>query len=574
MTIAAEFDSQADIGSGVFPSAEEDIADDTRPAVTTGMDVHRVLEDLDAALGHPVMGDPLMFQRSNELVIVVGASTTETVRVAPGTQILRPLVSPALLPRITQYVNFQRPVKPDKAEVTCAKLEGRKEQWRAARCVPPPIVLSSFLAKPSWRYIRPIRGIAGCPFLRADGSIVQVPGYDSATGYLYSPSMDFGPVPACPTQEDARIALAELREVFCDFPYVTEADKMVPIAAAMTVIARPGLSGAIPAFIFDASTRGSGKTLQCDVVSAIATGREAERQSFPDDDTELEKTLCSYAIAGVPILLLDNVTRAFGGGPLDKVITAKGNVSFRKLGGNEIRAVPWTSTIMASGNGIAFHEDTARRVLVARLESPLEDPESREEREFAHPNLVAWVLENRARLVVDVLTILRAYAIKNFPDAGCARWGSFEEWSRLIPHAIVFAGGADLMSARPTVDSGGGSLDTEHLEIVLDGIYYIFGKEYASAQEIVRKLFGSEYSKDDKLDSAREAVRSVTRCRADKDVDTAAFGYYLRGRRGRVMGGKKLEKQPRVCHKGTTKWRTVSSTTVNNDDSIHEDGGT
>lgn len=40
------------------------------------------------------------------------------------------------------------------------------------------------------------------------------------------------------------------------------------------------------------------------------------------------------------------------------------------------------------------------------------------------------------------------YFVAGCPDMECERWGSFEEWSRLIPHAIRFAGGPDVMAAR------------------------------------------------------------------------------------------------------------------------------
>ncbi len=530
---------------------EADSATDQRPRVCTGIDVHRVLEDLDEAMGTT---DQLLYQRSNELVLVVGSPTSDNL--SSSTPILRPVTPPALLPRVTEHVNFVRKTKPDKQEVVAAKLDGgRKPKWPTVKCVPPPAILTSFISRVGWTHIRTIRGVTGCPFLRPDGSIMQDAGFDVRTGYLYTPNAEYPRIPDEPTQADAKAALADLVHVFCDFPHVSDADRMVPIAAIMTVIARPGILGSIPAFIFDASTRGSGKTLQCDVVSAVATGRPAERQSFPDDDVELEKTLCSYALAGLPIVLLDNVTRVFGGGPLDKVITARGDVSFRELGGNKVRTIPWVSTLMASGNGIDFMDDTARRVLVSRLESDMEQPETREE--FVHPELISWVVRERPRLVASALTILRAYTAKGSPNAGCARWGSFEEWSRLIPPAIVFAGGADPMSARPdSSSSAGSSRDTEHFSNIVEGIWTVMGSEYASASQIVRTVFSPPLSRDTNLDALREAIRAVTKCKIGADVDPALLGIYMRGKRGRVTNRMKIEREETESkHRGSARWR-------------------
>ena len=81
---------------------------------------------------------------------------------------------------------------------------------------------------------------------------------------------------------------------------------------------------------------------------------------------------------------------------------------------------------MASGNNVFMTEDFARRVLIARLESRLENPEERTD--FKIDNLPAFVLEHRAHLVACALTMLRAYVVAGAPHQGCARWGSFEEW--------------------------------------------------------------------------------------------------------------------------------------------------
>ena len=67
------------------------------------------------------------------------------------------------------------------------------------------------------------------------------------------------------------------------------------------MVARPAIVGAVPAFIFDASSPGSDKTLQADIVSLIATGRVSGGMGFPADDEELERVLGGYAsIVSVP----------------------------------------------------------------------------------------------------------------------------------------------------------------------------------------------------------------------------------------------------------------------------------
>ncbi len=45
----------------------------------------------------------------------------------------------------------------------------------------------------------------------------------------------------------------------------------------------------------------------------------------------------------------------------------------------------------------------------------------------------------RPRLVRAALTLLRAWVVAGRPDMGLPLWGSFEEWSRVVPAALVFA---------------------------------------------------------------------------------------------------------------------------------------
>jgi hypothetical protein len=179
-----------------------------------------------------------------------------------------------------------------------------------------------------------------------------------------------------------------------------------------------------------------------------ATGTATSPQG---DDTELEKTLGAYALQGALLFSLDNILRALGGGPLDRVLTAVDTVQLRVLGKSEVPTLPWQAVACGTGNNVSFTGDTVRRVLVSRLESMEDRPEDRAG--FKYDDLIAHVRENRPRLVVALLTILRAFVAAGSPDTGCKRWGSFESWAGLIPAAIVWAGGVDPMKARPAGDA-------------------------------------------------------------------------------------------------------------------------
>jgi hypothetical protein len=83
------------------------------------------------------------------------------------------------------------------------------------------------------------------------------------------------------------------------------------------------------------------------------------------------------------------------------------------------------------------------------LDPNVENPEDRDARQFRHYPLAPWVLKQRARLVVAALTLLRAHALAGSPAEGVTPWASFEPWTAKIASAIVWAGGPNVLDARP-----------------------------------------------------------------------------------------------------------------------------
>jgi hypothetical protein len=129
--------------------------------------------------------------------------------------------------------------------------------------------------------------------------------------------------------------------------------------------------------------------------------------------------------------------------------------------------------------------DTARRTLLARMESPLECPEERTG--FAHADLLAWVRADRQRLAADGLTLLRGFVAAGRPDQKLPPWGSYEAWSNLIRNAIVWAGLADPAETRGITREADRS--AEILALVHGGILEAQGHvaaRGATAAELVR----------------------------------------------------------------------------------------
>ncbi len=499
-------------------------ATETRVVIQVGPDLDRVVNDAVAALAR----DPNIYKRAGELVRIVRVDAADAGEgMNEGTPQIRGLPSATLKTRLTRTARW----------VTTSAA------GKPVETTPPDDVVAAVSQLGDWPRVRRLVGIVETPALRPDGSVMQEPGYDPATGFYFDPrSARFPRVPEQPTREVAFSALCELYNAFADFPFASSAAAMVPIAAVLTLLARPAIDGNTPAICFEAAARGSGKTLLADVASIIATGRMASKVTFPGSDDELEKLLGGYARRGAVVFCFDNVAAnlSFGGAPLDKVLTSGGTVDLRILGKTQVPSFDWRALVLATGNNLEFRGDTTRRVLVARLESPLENPEDRSD--FAHHPLAPWVLANRERLAVAGLTLLRAYVVAGRPSVDVKLWGSFEGWSALIPRAIVWASGdaaADPQITRPTLDASG-----EPEKTLLDRLLTAMPDGPVRVRDLLEQLQNPD------LVSVLEEIAPA----AERGDRAKKIGHALKALKGRVVGGRRLAQGQHKDSKVAT-WR-------------------
>lgn len=504
------------------------MSDNDRVTIETGpAKLHTAVAEATKALTN-VEG---LYQRGGKLAQVVCTKEAEAKRdgIALGTLIIRDLPLSRFRVALSVVVIFQR------YDVRAAKSVNRSA---------PREVLEAIYDAAEWDTVRPITGVLEAPCMRPDGSLIQAPGYDASTGYLYRPNCDFPEVPDKPTQGDANAALLEVCDLFADFPFHKAAEIYVPVAAILTVLARPAICGAVPAFVFDASTKGSGKSLLEQVIATMCTGRAAHLQTWSSRDEENSKMLQSYAMLRVPIVAIDNVASVFGGAMLDMLLTTAGPVRLRRLGETKIESTRWIAVVVAGGNNVALGTDTVRRVVIARIEPPTERPQDRTD--FRHPRLLDHVAGARPRLVCAALTVLRGYVAAGRPDMGLPQWGSFEAWRDLVAQAIVWAGGDDVLGCRADRD-GERDPEAEALRVVLEHLPRI-AESGCTARMLSEVLWpgGRQRGEDrppDSFDKLRDALVDVIPCRPGAVPTARQIGCRLRGWRGRVVGGKRLERK-------------------------------
>jgi len=312
------------------------------------------------------------------------------------------------------------------------------------------------------------------------------------------------------------------------------------MAALLTPFARFAFEGCSPLFLFDANTRGVGKSLLCDVIGLLVQGHPMVGMPVVDkDDAEMRKQITTAAFAGHRLVVFDNVNAALGFASLDRALTST-RWTDRLLSTNVNIDVPLFTVWYGNGNNVALAADTARRVLHVRLETDEEQPETKGG--FKHPNLRAWIEQERPRLVVAALTILRAYFVAGRPkDPSLPAWGSYEAWSDLIRQCLVWLGMKDPADTRAQLvedsDTTAGALH-ELLEGLVEFDIFHGGKGggYTAGQILAR--LDANLSSCDRL---RDAISELVPTSQGK-VTAGRLGKKLFHLRNRVAGGRRLVK--------------------------------
>jgi hypothetical protein len=509
-----------------------------RPAIEINTERHRILAETLAVLP----SDPALYCRGN-VPVRIAHETKDTARLAGGVE-LRHATGTALVVmvaeaglgcRLTALADFYKWEK------------GRSGEYTSKPAHPPAWLMRAILENGTYPGVRPLRGLAEVPFPRPDGSLVTATGYDPATAVYHAPTVALDPLPVWPDKAAAKAAAeaaaAMLLELVEQFPFASEDDKAVWLAALLTVLARPGIAGPVPGFVLVGNRAGTGKGKLVDTIGVIATGRPIPCTGYPGDDDETRKLKTALALAATPIVHLDNISEGwfYGGGAIDSALTSL-EVNERILGQSkttdrlELRCC-W----FLSGNNISPGKDAFRRWLPCNLATNLERPEERNDLKV--PDLLAHVRERRAELVRAGLIILRAHAVADRPTGGWAALGSFEEWDRTVRGAVWYATGKDCNATRrQAADDSPERLDRLALleawaalpaggqksRGVTAGEAYQYANERIGSGEDQRPRYPElvdalmRFSKDGKLLTAR-AIGNLIRTIAGRNIGGLAF---------------------------------------------------
>lgn len=440
---------------GMEERSRPDEEPDHRPEVLVNPDEHTVNDTAVRALA---MLDNL-YQRGWLLV--------ETLQEDPGIQ-REGLVPPRRIREVPVARLRELMSKAVKWITIREKEDGEAERVQVH---PPDWAVRAMHSRGDWDGMRILSAIVEAPVIRPNGTMITLPGYDDTTGIFYWPTIDYPEIPHSPTWQQARDAADLLLEVVTDFPFEREVDPSAWLAALLTPFARYTFRGPAPMFVVSGNVRGCGKGKLVQVIALIATGRETSAMSQLENEEEERKRITSVALAGDTVALIDNISKPFGNGTLDGMLTS----TFwgeRLLGLNDRPRLSLITTWYGTGNNVTFRAgyDTARRCCVIRLDSPLQRPEARAD--LKHPELLRYVAQNRARLAAAALTILRGWLASDTTvydrHFKLTPWGSYDGWSRIVRGALVWLGLPDPFLAAGSSDEAADA-DADALDLLLAG---------------------------------------------------------------------------------------------------------
>jgi putative DNA primase/helicase len=512
----------------VLETLAEEFPEKTRPTIHISTNITEMVDAAQQALID--LPGPVLYQRAKMIC-----------RIAPAGDSPKWLQRPPDAPTITRADTVSlREYSGQSAQ--WMKYDKRAKEWSLA--LPSAVALETLAGRLTWKFPY-LEGVICAPTLRPDGVLITSPGYDAETGlYLDLNGVAFPPVSAAPTLDDAKAALDLLHTPFADFPFKEEYHRSAALAAVLTLVGRFAIPSSVPAFPVRAHAKGAGKGLLVNTIAMIGTGRTAPTWTQTLDEAEEAKRLLSIALAGDACMHLDNITKPFGSAKLDSALTSA-TVKDRLLGGNTNQEAPWLTVIFASGNNMTFVGDMVRRVVPIDLDPKVEHPEQRGD--FRHTPLLEWVKKERPQLVVAALTVLKA-----FFHAGCPKqpnvteFGSFEAWSNLIRHSLIWAGFPDPCEGRKNLEE---ESDTSYEALAT--LLHCWADCYPDTQARTLKVITQDIERRKTPDPSavtpanewnalHEALSTYDSKYDGKRLDTKRIGNALRTIEGRVLDNQRL----------------------------------
>jgi hypothetical protein len=319
-------------------------------------------------------------------------------------------------------------------------------QFEEVPIAPPLVVVKDILSRGEWN-LPYLRGIIECPTILSDNTLLLTPGYNTTTElyYIDNENLVMPCIPENPTDIDVAIATDLIHEIFCDFPFESDVDRINFYGILFTTILKPLVDGLVPLMVISKPQAGVGASLLVNIISIIATGRDVATVSVPTTKEEWNKKITSLLRNGRLIVAFDNVDGMLYDDVLAQTLTSS-KIEDRILGFTENIVLKNKTVWIANGNNITLGGDMGRRTVWVLLKSDQARPWLRIG--FKHPELREWVLEHRGEIVAAIITIARSWILagRPSPSKDIPHIGVYENWRYVIGGIVEHAGYTGFLS--------------------------------------------------------------------------------------------------------------------------------
>jgi hypothetical protein len=291
-------------------------------------------------------------------------------------------------------------------------------------------------ARGIWPELTPLVGVTPTPFLAPAGDVCERPSvdsaYDSDSQVYYVATL---PIPEIvwPTRTPAAAALERLRELTRGrAEFLTPADESAWLAALVAPHARFAGKGHSPTFVFNDCAAGK---MLVDVLSNVCIGRPMVVANL-SNGAEWDEAIMAVGDACLPTALIANIDNPSALDRLNAVLTASEWTGYLPQHTGQV-TVPLRTVWCAHGAVSGLPDSIAQRCLQIRLKEGGRATFNRRD-----------LLKERARIITDVLTILRAYAIEGCRDMGLPPSPPFTGRSRYLRDLLVWLNMPDPVGTR------------------------------------------------------------------------------------------------------------------------------
>ena len=293
-------------------------------------------------------------------------------------------------------------------------------------------------------FLPPLKGLVHTPIFKADGTLLDQPGYDPESQLYYAPpnNLALKPISLAPTEDEVDEAVSVLLdELLGDFCFAGFDDGQASEAHALAMLllpfAREMISGSTPIHLISKPSPGTGASLLVDVHATVSTGMRALAKSETRDEDEFRKSLTATLMSGASYYYLDNLHRKLNSPAFASVLTT-GRYHDRLLGKTQMLDLDVALQFIIAGNNPRMSSELVRRSVLIRLDAQTHDLTKRQ---FRYSDLQRWAAENRAELIWAALTIIQNWiAMGREAAPNKPKLASFESWAETIGGILYWAG--------------------------------------------------------------------------------------------------------------------------------------